>query len=114
MNKSTLQKAFREAKKAAALDFAITNPDKLGDCQSCVWAQIVDDYGETSRGVWVKHWRGGMNKGAPVEDLSKIYIAHDLTEEQAAKVLEVLARYYTVESGAYNPSQCIVISEGEA
>ncbi|MEE0968743.1 MAG: hypothetical protein U0M06_05160 [Clostridia bacterium] len=113
MNKAILQKAFREAKKAAGLDFAITSPDNLGDCQSCVWAQIVEDYGKTSRGVWVKHWRRGMNRGAPVEDLSQIYIAHDLTEEQAGKVFEALSRYYTIESGAYNPSRCIVISEGE-
>lgn len=113
MNKEILEAAFREAKKAARLDFSITNPDGLGDCQSCVWSAIVDKHGETSRGIWAKAWRHGMNGGRDIARLDRVYIAHDLTEEQAEAVLAVFAKYYTIESGEYSPDKCIVISEKE-
>jgi hypothetical protein len=113
MNKEILKAAFREAKKAARLDFAVTNPDGLGDCNSCVWAAIVDKYGESSRGIWAKAWRHGMNGGRDIAYLDRVYISHDLTEEQAAAVLAVFAKYYTIESGAYSPDKCIIISEKE-
>ena len=113
MNKEILKAAFREAKKSAGLDFAVTNPDNLGDCNSCVWAAIVDKYGETSRGIWAKAWRHGMNGGREPQYLDRVFISHDLTEEQAAAVLAVFAKYYTIESGAYSREKCIVISEKE-
>ena len=111
MNKETLKEAFSEAKKAAALDFSITNPDRLGDCQSCVWSALCNKYGADSHGIWVKHWHHGVNRGEAIEDLTTVYIAHDLTEEQAKAVFAVLEKYYTITSGKYNPSKCITIKE---
>lgn len=110
MNRELLKKAFREAKKAAGLDFAITNPDGMGDCQSCVWSAIVDRYGDDSRGVWVKHWRRGMNGGAPVEDLHRIYVAHDLTDEQGRTVVAVLSQYFRVDWD-FSRGHCIKLEE---
>lgn len=111
MDVKKLKKVFIELKQAAALDFAITSPDTLGDCQSCVWCSIAEKYGEKSRGVWVKHWRHGMNKGKPLADLEKIYIAHDLTDEQSAEVLRILAKYYELESATFAHNKSIIISE---
>lgn len=111
MDAKNLKKAFAEAKKSAGLDFSITNPDALGDCQSCVWSAIVDKYGADSRGIWCKHWHRGMNKGAPIEELGEIYIAHDLTDDQARAVLATLSKYYTITSGEFNAARCIVIKE---
>ena len=112
MNKEILKKVFAEVKKAAGLDFSITNPDRLGDCQSCVWCSIVEKYGMESRGIWVKHWNRGMNSGAGIDELSEVYIAHDLTDEQAEVVISILSRHYTVTSGVFDHSQCITIAEG--
>ena len=112
MNKELLIHAFKEAKKAAALDFAITNPDGLGDCQSCVWAAIVNKYGEESRGVFVKHWRRGMNAGAPIEDLRAVYVAHDLSEEQGRTVAAVLSELFRVEWD-FSRGSCIKLEDLE-
>ena len=67
--------------------------------------------GEQARGIWAKHWQTGMNKGAPIEQLSKIYIAHYLTEAQGQKVIEILSKYYIVIDKDFKADKCIMIQE---
>ena len=116
MDKKMLQQAFREYKKATAtagvgIDYAITNPDRLGDCQSCVNCALSEKYGEESKGVWVKEWTHGMNAGTGVEELDSVYIAHDLTEEQAAIFYSVLGENYNIPPTEYNPWECFELFE---
>jgi hypothetical protein len=49
MNKELLKKTFREYKKASGVKYAITNPDGLGDCMSCVNYALCEKYGEDSK-----------------------------------------------------------------
>ena len=112
MNKELLKKVFREYKKAAGLDYAITRPDNLGDCMSCVNYALSEKYGEDSKGVWVKHWITGMNGyGEDVSALDSVYIAHDITEEQAKTFYEVLGKYYNITPAEYNPSKSFNLYE---
>lgn len=105
----TLKRAFRECKKVAGLDFARTNAAALGDCNSCCWAAINEKHGEESRGIFLKHWQHGMNGSGEIEEQDCLFIAHRLTEEQAAKVLAVLGRYFVLESTEYDKDKCFVL-----
>ena len=112
MDKRKLNEAFRIIKIAAKLDYAITNADNYGDCQSCVNYALCEAFGVESKGIWTKHWLKGMNKGRPWKELDEVYIGHDITEGQAEIIVQILERYdYKVEPREYNPHECFVISE---
>lgn len=112
MNKRKLNTVFRIIKIAASLEYAITNADTYGDCQTCVNYALCETFGEESKGIWTKHWLKGMNKGDAWKDLNKVYIGHDITEEQAKIIVRVLESYgYNVEPKEYDPRKCFVISE---
>jgi hypothetical protein len=114
MNKRKLNTVFRIIKIAAKLDYAITNADAYGDCQTCVNYALCEAFGEESKGIWTKHWTKGMNAGGPWKDLDDVYIGHDITEEQAKIIVKVLESYgYNVEPKEYNPHKCFVISEAQ-
>ena len=112
MNTRKLGKVLKAIQLEAKLDYAILKPDKLGDCMSCVNYELCELYDEDSKGIWVKHWTTGMNKGDAIKYLDKVYIAHDITEEQFRTIKEVFERNdYDVEPEQYNPYKCIVVSE---
>lgn len=111
MNKELLKKTFREWKKAAKADYAITYPDNLGDCNSCVGYALCEKYGEESKGIFLKHWTHGMNADKPVEKVKSVYIAHDLTEEQAETVYQVFGQYYNILPEKYDPYKCFQLFE---
>ena len=112
MNKHKLNEVFHVIKVAANLDYAITNADAYGDCQSCVNYRLCENFGVESKGIWTKHWLEGMNKGDAWKDLNKVYIGHDITEEQAKIMVGVLEAYgYAVEPREYDESRCFCIKE---
>ena len=112
MNKRKLTTVFKDIKSKANLDYAITNADAYGDCNSCVNYELCEQFGVESKGIWAKHWLKGMNKGCPWKELDSVYIAHDITEEQAKIMVETLeANGYYVEPREYNPSECFKIKE---
>lgn len=112
MNKRKLNTVFRIIQNAANLDYAITNADTYGDCQTCVNSMLCDIFGVESKGIWTKHWTKGMNAGGPWKDLDDVYIGHDITEEQAKIIVQILEHYdYKVEPREYDPCECFVISE---
>lgn len=112
MNKVKLNRVFKEIKTKANMDYAITTPDKYGDCNTCVNAELADVFGEDSTGIYAKHWVTGMNSGGPWKYLNDVYIGHDITEEQAKLMIEVLeANGYEVEPKEYNPSKAFLIKE---
>lgn len=112
MNKRKLNSVFRVIAIAADLDYALTNVDAYGDCQSCVNSALCDIFGVESKGIWTKHWTKGMNAGGPWKNIDDVCIAHDIKEEQAKIIVKVLEAYgYKVEPREYNPLKCFVISE---
>lgn len=111
MNKELLKETFRAWKKAAKADYAITYPDSLGDCQSCVNYALVEKYGEESKGIFLKEWKHGMNRGDDVEYLKSVYIAHDITEEQAKVFYDVFGEHYKVFPEEYAPARCFELFE---
>lgn len=112
MNKRKLNTIFRIIQIAAKLDYAITNADAYGDCQSCVNSMLCSQFGVESKGIWTKHWTKGMNAGGPWKDIDDVCIAHDITEEQAKAIVKVLEHYdYNVEPKEYDPRKCFIISE---
>lgn len=113
MNKELLKKTFREWKKAAKADYAITYPDSLGDCNSCVGASLCEKYGEESKGIFLKHWKYGMNGGDDVSKLHSVLLAHDLTEEQAETVYQVFGEHYNILPEKYDPYKCFELFEKE-
>ena len=112
MDKRKLNTVFRIIKIAAKLDYAITNADTYGDCNTCVNSMLCDTFGEDSKGIWAKHWTKGMNAGGAWKNLDSVYIAHDITEEQAKTIVKVLTSYgYNVQPKEYDPHTCFMISE---
>lgn len=111
MDKKMLQKTFREYKKVAGLDYAITNPDGLGDCSSCVNDALCNKYGIDSHGVWVKEWTRGMNASDGIDKLDRVYVAHDLDAEQAILFYEVFTENYYVLPEEYDPYICFQLFE---
>lgn len=112
MNKRKLNTVFRIIQTAAKLDYAITNADAYGDCNTCVNSMLCDMFGVESKGIWTKHWTKGMNAGGPWKDLDNVYIGHDITEEQAKIIVKILESYgYNVHPKEYDPNKCFVISE---
>ena len=111
MNKELLKKTFREYKKAAGLDYAITRPDSLGYEQDDVNWTLCEKYGEDSKGIWAKHWVKGYNEDGGVERQHEVIIAHDITEEQAKVLYEVFGKDYVVLPESYDPWKCFCIHE---
>lgn len=119
MDKKMLQATFRKWKKVSGAQYAITNPDGLGDCQSCVNSALCDKYGVDSKGIWVKHWTRGMNGDYPLDSkdnrgedrIKSVYIAHDLDEEMAKTVYEVFGENYNILPAEYNPYKCFCLFE---
>lgn len=111
MNRENLKKAFREIKKELKLNFSITRPDDLGDCMSCVNYALCKKYGEDAKGIWLKHWEVGMNKSYPLERQESVFIAHDLTDEQGERVIEILKSFGYEVAEEFSHDRCIEISE---
>ena len=110
LDRETVKQAIKECKKAAGLDYAYSAG--ISDCMSCTNYAISKKYGETSRGIWLKWYRAGMN-AREWDSQETYYICHDLTSEQGQKVKEVLSKYFKVEWDGDNNS-CIEISAKEA
>lgn len=81
MDKKMLQRTFREYKKASGVAYAITNPDGLGDCQSCVNYALCEKYGEDSHGIYVKHWTRGMNGDYPLDHYVQPFTRRNIRAE---------------------------------
>ena len=112
MDKRKLNRVFKEVKTKANLDYATTNTDEDGDCNTCVAYELADVFGIDSKGIYTKHWLRGMNKGCPWKDLDYVYIGHDLTEEQGKILIDVFkANGYSIEPEEYNPSRSFKIKE---
>ena len=112
MDKRKLNRVFKEIKIKSHMDYAITNADEYGDCNSCVNSEIAFDFGIDSKGIWAKHWLKGMNKGGTWKNLDELYIAHDITEEQANILISVFEENgYIIEPKQYNPDKCFCIKE---
>lgn len=114
MDKELIKKAFREFKKEAKADYSITAPDRYGDCQTCVNFELADVYGEKSTGIWLKHWRYGMNKGGSIKSLDKCYIAHDITPDQASTLVKVFKKYFKIYPTEYDETKCFQIMDKNA
>ena len=112
MNKIKLNRVFKEIKTKASMDYAVPTPDKYGDCNSCVNSELAFEFGVDSTGIFAKHWTTGMNAGGPWQDLDDVYIAHDITEEQAKVMIAVFeANGYEIEPKEYDPSKAFLIKE---
>ena len=112
MDKRKLNRVFKEVKIKANLDYAITNTDDYGDCNTCANCEIADEFGIDSKGIYAKHWLKGMNAGGAWKYLDKLYIGHDLTAEQGKILIDVFkANGYIIEPEEYNPSRAFNIKE---
>lgn len=112
MKAEKLKRTFLKAKLAAGLDFAVVYPDEFGDCNTCVWDALVTAFGRDCRGIWAKEWRRGINASKSLAKKTRVYIAHDLTDEQAAIVFDVFTKNgYKITSGDFDAKKCIIIEE---
>lgn len=94
------------------MDYAITNADEYGDCNTCVNSELLFEFGENSKGIYVKHWLKGMNAGGAWKYLDDVYIGHDITEEQANKMIEIFkANGYDIQPEVYDASKSFYIKE---
>ena len=92
MNRARVIEAFKVVKKETGLDYARSS---ASCCTSCMNYALSEKYGETSKGIFLRYFETGVNKEKWDEE--KTYaINHDLTTEQANKVVEVLKRYFKV------------------
>lgn len=112
MDKRKLNRVFKEVQIKAKLDYAITNTDEYGDCNTCVNSKLADVFGIDSKGIYAKHWLRGMNKGEAWKYLEHVYIGHDLTEEQGKILIDVFkANGYSIEPEEYSPIKAFKIKE---
>lgn len=112
MNKRKLNKVFEQIKARANLDYAITNSDEYGDCNTCVNYALGNKFGIESKGIYAKHWLKGMNAGGAWKHLDELYIGHDLTEEQGKIVIATFqANGYDIEPKVYDESRSFLIKE---
>lgn len=112
MNKRKLNKVFAEIKEKAKMDYAVTNTDEYGDCNTCVNSELAFAFGMESTGIYAKHWIRGMNAGGPWSHLEDVYIGHDITEEQAMVMIEVFkANGYDIQPTKYDPYKAFLIKE---
>ena len=112
MNKHKLDKVFKKIQSKAKLDYAITDTDEYGDCNSCVNAELAYEFGIDSKGIYAKHWLEGMNEGCSWEELDLLYIGHDLTEEQGKILIDMFqSNGYNIEPKEYNPTTSFQIKE---
>ena len=114
MNKRKLNKVFKEIKEKTKMDYAITNADAYGDCNTCVNSQIADVFGMHSTGIYTKHWLNGMNAGEAWKYLNHVYIGHDITPEQAKMLIEIFkANGYIITPDEYDPNISFLIEEAK-
>lgn len=114
MNKEKLDKVFEEIKTATKMNYAITNADEYGDCSSCVNYALGIEFGFLSKGIWIKHWLKGMNKGCKWEDLNQVVIEHDIEVEQAFDMIEIFENNgYEVNPKYYDSEEAFTIKERE-
>jgi hypothetical protein len=112
MDKRKLNRVFKEIKTKANLDYAITNTDEYGDCNTCVNYELADVFGVDSKGIYAKHWLKGMNAGRPWKHLDSVYIGHDLTEVQGKILIDVFkANGYDIKPEVYDPNKAFEIKE---
>lgn len=112
MNKRKLNRVFEEIRLGAGMIYAVTNTDDYGDCNSCVNAALADKFGITASGIYVKHWRKGMNAGRPWAELDSVYIAHDVLSEQYDVMVRIFEENgYAIEPREYDPVRCLKITE---
>lgn len=112
MDKIKLNRVFKEIKTKAKMDYAVSTPDKYGDCNTCVCCELSDEFGVDSTGIYAKHWTTGMNAGGSWKYIDDVYIGHDITEEQAKIMVNVLeANGYVVEPREYDPRKAFLIKE---
>ena len=112
MNKRKLNRVFQQIKSETKMDYAITNADDYGDCNTCVNYEIADIFGIDSKGIYTKHWLRGINAGVAWKYLDGVDIGHDITEEQAAKMITIFkANDYDVQPEVYDASKAFFIKE---
>ena len=112
MNKRKLNKVFAEIKEKAKMDYAVTNTDEYGDCNTCVNSELAFEFGMNSTGIYAKHWLRGMNRGCSWSKLEDVYIGHDITEDQAKVMIEVFkVNGYDIQPTEYNPHKSFLIKE---
>lgn len=108
MDKRKLTKYFKEFKEKTGIEYAITNTDDYGDCQSCVRS----NFGFGDRFIYLKHWLKGMNKGKPYKELNKVYVGHNLSEEQGDEFIRFFTeKGYKVEPKKYDESKSFSLEE---
>lgn len=111
MKKAKLNKLFAEIKEKAGLDYANVLASDYGDCCTCAWAEIGHRY-PNGKGIFGKQWEWGMNKDKPLSKKDKLWIAHDITPEQAKVLVDAcIASGYDVTPKEYDEMECFCISE---
>ncbi len=111
MNTEFLNKAFNEFSKVEGIKYAVIDTDELGETRSDIDDILICRYGKGSKGVYIKHWTKGMNRGSEIKDLELVYIGHELTEQQGQEFINICSKYFEVEPKMYTKSKCFKLSE---
>jgi len=103
MTKKEMSTMLRKIKKEAGLNFAYSSGKC---CGTCTWAEIgykMEKKGVVEpHGIWLKEFSSGANKSeGDFEDFKHFHISHDLTDEQAEKVMAVLRNYPGIKNPVY-------------
>ena len=97
MDKKKLNKALKEVKEKANLDYALSrgyySPTPTNK-------MISETYGENAIGIFVR-WFGKDQEQRPISEIDELYINHDFDENTPASikklVFETLPKYYFVD-----------------
>jgi len=104
MNKQKIAESFAKWAKETNADYAIVETDGYGDCNTCVNTELSYVFGDDSTGVFLKHWKYGMNASAPLSEQDSVYVSHDITEEQAEKFIKIMDEEFRIFPKKYNPN----------
>lgn len=109
MTRQKIKFIFNRIKQEATLDFALT---KGYCCKTCTWAEIENDYGQDSKGIWLKWYDKGGNK-TKWDNNGTYYIGHNLTETQKDIIYNILQEYFEIEWDKSNDNSIKIKDKGE-
>lgn len=103
MTKKEMSTMLRKIKKDVGLNFAHSSGNC---CSTCTWAEISYDMEKKGivepHGIWLKEFRSGLNKdNRDFEDIKHFHLSHDITDEQAEKLMGILKTYPGVKNPVY-------------
>lgn len=114
MDTRLLNKVFKKIKNQLKLDYAFNEGFM---CPTCTIKMIHETYGENAVGIYVR-WFGKDQEQPPIKQLDRVYINHDLgnenCESKKTELVKILSKYYRVVWNFSDNQSILIIEKGDS